>query len=135
MSRILALELGQELVAYPYQTLEELHVVNDQVGNVEVVVIWTPDTASALDEATISKGRDVGSAAAYDRRLNGQVLTFTWNGSEIVDEQTQSVWNGLGVAVEGELKGESLRPLPAVDHFWFSWVAFKPETSIFTPEG
>jgi hypothetical protein len=34
-------------------------------------------------------------------------------------------------AVAGPLRGAELRALPAVDHFWFSWAAFFPETEIY----
>jgi len=47
MERVLALELNNETVAYPYSTLSEVGVIHDQVGGEEVVVFWTEGTASA----------------------------------------------------------------------------------------
>jgi len=35
--------------------------------------------------------------------------------------------------VDGALKGSQLSALPAINHFWFSWAAFKPETQIYQP--
>jgi hypothetical protein len=34
--------------------------------------------------------------------------------------------------VGGELAGAELEPVVAVNHFWFSWAAFKPETRVFS---
>jgi hypothetical protein len=45
--------------------------------------------------------------------------------------QTGSEWNVLGEAVAGELASERLEPVNSVDHFWFSWAAFRPETRVY----
>jgi hypothetical protein len=75
----------------------------------------------------------VGAANAYARTLDGQRLTFVRDGERIVDRETGSEWNVLGQAVGGKLAGKQLAPLVAVNHFWFSWAAFKPDTRIYQP--
>jgi hypothetical protein len=133
MARVLTVDTGQQAVAYPYTVLQEVHVVNDTVADQEVVVIWEPGTASALDAGTVAGGQDVGTAAAYSRELEGRSLTFIFDGTGIIDEQTSSEWNVLGQAVSGELEGSQLEELVSVNHFWFSWAAFKPETRVYQP--
>ncbi|MBM3122999.1 MAG: DUF3179 domain-containing protein, partial [Chloroflexi bacterium] len=49
------------------------------------------------------------------------------------DLETGSEWTILGHASSGPLAGEKLVPVVAVNHFWFSWAAFSPETRIFMP--
>jgi len=34
--------------------------------------------------------------------------------------------------VRGPLAGKQLTPVVAVNHFWFSWAAFRPETRVFS---
>jgi hypothetical protein len=131
MARVLTVDQGGEAVAYPYDVLQAQHVVNDTVGDMPVAVLWEPGTASALDTGTVAGGRDVGAANAYQRTLNGQTLTFAFENGQIVDQQTGSVWNARGQAIEGELAGQQLEPVVAINHFWFSWAAFKPETRIY----
>ena len=133
VARVLALEFDGESVAYPYDLLSDLVVINDRVGEQEVAIFWAPGTASALDRAVIAEGQDVGSAVAYDRNLNGQVLSFSSDGEKILDNETGSTWNILGRAVDGPLSGEQLTEVVSVNHFWFSWAAFKPETRIYQP--
>ena len=87
----------------------------------------------ALDEVQIATSSDVGAANVYARELDGQTLTFVYDGAKIVDEQTGSEWNVLGQAVSGDLAGKQLRPIVSVNHFWFSWAAFMPETRIYQP--
>ena len=133
MTRVLTVERSGEAVAYPYELLREQKVINDTVGSEAIVVFWAEGTASALDTRDIPEGRDVGAAVAYLRWLDGQTLTFKSTDNKILDEQTGSEWNIFGQAVMGELKGKRLAPIISINHFWFSWAAFKPRTTIYQP--
>jgi hypothetical protein len=95
-------------------------------------VLHKPGTASALDSRAISEGRDVGSVAVFDRRVDGRTLTFVANGNgTYTDQETGSTWNILGEAITGELKGKRLIQQLAFDHFWFAWAAFHPQTLLY----
>ncbi|MEJ2559449.1 MAG: DUF3179 domain-containing (seleno)protein [Anaerolineae bacterium] len=133
MARVLTVDLSGEAVAYPYDVLQEVGVVNDSVGGTPLVVLWAPGTASALDAGTVALGRDVGAANAFSREIDGQTMTFRFDGNRITDEETGSEWNVLGQAVSGPLAGSQLAPVVSINHFWFSWAAFKPETRIYQP--
>jgi len=133
MARVLAVDLGGEAVAYPYEALRSLKVVNDTVGGEPIVVFWAAGVASPLDDPLTAEGRDVGTAVAYSRRVGERVLTFEPAGDRFRDRETGSLWEHTGTAVDGPMKGERLRPVVAVNHFWFSWVAFRPQTRIYSP--
>jgi thiol-disulfide isomerase/thioredoxin len=134
MARVLTVELNDAAVAYPFTELEKAHVVNDAVGDTPIVVFWQAGTASALDSSDIALGRDVGTADTYSRELDGQILSFRFDGERFVDEQTGSEWTLLGAAVAGPLAGKQLTPVVNVNHFWFSWAAFRPQTRIYAAE-
>jgi hypothetical protein len=136
VERILGLQMGDEVLAFPYFRLQEkasggLTVVNDAVGSQPVVVLWKAGTTSALDREDIASSRDVGAAVAYSRRLGGRVLSFISRDETIVDRETRTTWNLLGRATGGRLEGRSLEPVAATDSFWFDWAAFHPETNIW----
>lgn len=133
MARVLTVDLNNEAVAYPYEILREINAINDSVGGEDVVVFWTEGTASALDTRNIPEGHEVGSAVAYSRSLDGRILEFTFADGKILDTQTGSEWNIFGIAIAGELKGRRLEPVVSINHFWFSWAAFRPETRVFQP--
>jgi hypothetical protein len=133
VARVLTVDMDEEAVAYPYRVLQEQHVVNDTVAGQEIVVVWQAGTASALDAGTVATGRDVGTANAFARQHAGELLTFSYDGEQIIDEQTGSTWNVRGEATSGPLAGERLEPVVAINHLWFSWAAFKPETRIYQP--
>jgi hypothetical protein len=130
MARVVTVELNGEAVAYPYEVLQEAHVVNDVIGDAPVAVLWSPGTASALDAGSVASGRDVGAGVVFSRELDGQTLDFFHDG-KIIDEQTGSEWNVLGQATAGPLAGKQLTPIVGVNHFWFSWAAFRPNTRIY----
>ena len=76
----------------------------------------------------------IGSTGVYNPNLDGQKLVFKVESGRIVDEQTGSVWNMLGKAVEGELTGKQLEPIVHANHFWFAWSAFFPASELRTAE-
>lgn len=133
MARVLTVDRGGEAVAYPYDVLQSVGVINDVVDGEAIVVFWQPGAASAVDAVRIAEGRDVGAAVAYSRRLDSRTLSFVYKEGRILDEDTGSQWDVLGKAVAGELAGRQLEPIVAINHFWFSWAAFKPETRIYQP--
>jgi hypothetical protein len=133
MARVLAIELNGDVVAFPYDALAQQRVVNTVIGGEAVVVFWEPGTASALDASEIALGRDVGSANAFERQADGRTLSFKHDGSGFLDRETGTRWSLLGEAIEGELAGVRLTPLVSINHFWFSWVAFRPETRVYQP--
>ncbi len=133
MARVLTIELGNEAVAFPYSTLEEIGLVNSSVDSQAVLVLWQPGVVSPLQTSFTGAGRDVGAAAAYSRELDGLILNFYMENGNIYDEQTGSRWDLFGRAVAGDLAGAELHPIVAINHFWFSWAAFRPDTIIYQP--
>jgi len=134
MVRVLAVERNGDAIAFPYEVLQRVRVVNASVGGQPIVVLWQAETASALDAGTVAGGRDVGSAVAYARELNGITLTFVVDQNRIVDQETGSEWSMFGRAISGRLAGESLNRVVAINHFWFSWAVFKPNTRVYQSE-
>jgi len=131
MARVVTIELNDEVVAYPYETLEQVKVINDTVAGLPIVVFWTPGTASALDTGDIAEGNDVGAATTYSRELGGQVLEFVWDGKVFIDAQTGRSWNSLGQSTSDPESSSQLTSVVSINHFWFSWVAFRPDTSVY----
>lgn len=129
--RVLGLDLGDLSIAYPYAVLSELGVINDVQAGRELAVFWKSGTASALYKKVIAESKDVGSAAAFSRVLNGQVLTFVPAGAAFKDRETGSTWNLFGAATAGPLAGQRLTPLKGHEVLWFAWAAFRPQTRLF----
>ena len=61
--RVVYVEVGREAFALPFSSLAEKRSIRLETDEGELVVRWKPGVASALDEATIAEGRDVGAAS------------------------------------------------------------------------
>jgi len=116
---------------FPFLTLEKERTVNYTVNNKELVVFFKSGTLSALDKGSIKNSRDVGATGVFERAVDGQNLTFRLEGENFVDDQTGSIWNIFGQAVEGPLSGQKLNPVVHTNIFWFAIAAFRPDAMIY----
>jgi len=101
----IVVEVADNARFYPLRILNLHEVVNDEIGGTFVAVTYCPLCNSAV---------------AFDRRVNGEVLTFGTSGllrnSDLVmwDRNTESLWQQItGEAVVGELAGTTLEILPS----------------------
>ena len=104
---------------YPIGELRKVWVVNDTFEDDAIVVL-------------ISNGG--AATAVYSRSAGGRVLSFDRAASpfQMTDRETGSVWDmATGVAVSGDLEGESLERLPSFVSFWFAWTDYHPGTEVY----
>jgi hypothetical protein len=132
MERVVAVEVGDGW-AVSFGTLSDVRAANATADGIPLTVFWREGAASALDRADISRGRDVGETAVFDRRVAGRVLTFRATAAGFQDRETGSRWDMAGRAVAGPLQGQRLTAIPHGNHFWFAWVVFRPGTELWTP--
>jgi len=132
LSRVVGITVDGTQKAYPFSLLNETPAVNDEVEGVPVAVLWGGDTADALDAETVAEGEAIGSGVAFDRRVDGQTLTFSSiDGDRFTDAETGTIWTLLGKAVEGPLAGEQLDTLQHRNEFWFAWASFFPGSPVY----
>jgi hypothetical protein len=132
--KLIAVGKGDSYVAYPYSAASRVHVIEDEIAGEPVVVFYDDDAVSALDNQRIAMSRRSGSTGVFDRRIGDLTLNFSYHNGMFYDQQTQSIWDITGQAVDGEMKGKKLRPIAHGDYFSFAWITFRPETSIFRIE-
>lgn len=110
--------IGEWARAYPYTTLEDAVIVEDDLGEIPLVIHTNPETRSI----------HIFIAQLPD----GSLLTFEGNAERMIDDQTGSIWDpARGLAVEGELTGQALREIPYVTSFDWAWRDFYPHTDFF----
>jgi hypothetical protein len=125
MDRVLRVVVDDTSLPVAFPDLRDEPVFQREVSGAPIVVLWSPGTASALDTGVMSNGRDIGSANAYDPRVDGRLLHFESTADGFTDRETGSRWDVSGRAVEGELAGVQLEPLVAIQQFWFTYSAFE----------
>ena len=128
--RVIAVFTPRETVVVPFSRLAREPVVELEVGGVPVVVFYKRGVTSPLDASSIADSRDVGTAVAFDRRVDGRTLSFDRRGNAFVDSSTGSRWDIAGRAVEGELAGARLALVRHDQQFWFALAAFLPDARI-----
>ncbi|MDQ3163045.1 MAG: DUF3179 domain-containing protein [Actinomycetota bacterium] len=128
--RVAAAFVGDEVAVVPFPRLARERVVNAEVGGRPLVFLFKPGVRSALDAGAINDSKDVGTAAAFERTLDGRELELRAEGDGFVDRDSGSRFDITGRAVSGPLEG---RRLPQVRHdqqFWFALAAFVPDARI-----
>ena len=126
---VIGLQLDQLARAYPFRTLNDDPVVNDRLGETDLVVVFD---------------REVGSGQIFERTVQGRVLTFeaVADATDVAgrvlpqmrDAETGTLWSGVtGEAIDGSLAGERLRALPSFAVFWFAWADFHVGADIYDP--
>ncbi len=113
---------GEVPRAYPIRYLTWHEIVNDTVGGVPIAVTFCPLCNSGI---------------TFDRRVNGQVLTFGVSGklrnSDMVmyDRETQSWWQqAIGTGIVGDMTGVELTALPTWMESWAEFKARNPDGAV-----
>ncbi|MFQ5755471.1 MAG: DUF3179 domain-containing protein [Acidiferrobacterales bacterium] len=131
MERVISISVNGKHKLYPFSIFANDPIINDKVNGLPVVVFSRQGTLSVLDQETIARSRAVPSATAYERELNGRVLTFELRDGKILDRETQSQWGLFGNAIDGQLIGQRLKPTESGVHFAFAWLAFNVDSEIY----
>jgi hypothetical protein len=133
VERVESITVGADTIVVPFSALQRRPVLSATVGGVPVIVLFDPHVLSPLDELRIANSRQVGTAAAFDRRLAGRTLDFTPAGpGQMTDRQTGSTWDVTGRAIAGPLRGAQLRRRHNLNAFWFAVAAFLPHARLAT---
>lgn len=116
---VMGIRIGEQARAYPLALFTHTPIITDQVAGKDLVVY-----RDAASEAS----------AVYERQVDGQLLAFKpgpmWTLLE--DTTTGSTWDIVtGTAVAGPLTGTRLHRVPHHNSYWFAWVDFYPQTTLF----
>ena len=119
-TQALVLRVGGQWRAYPLDE-ESATVANDIVGGLPVAVFSRGLTASAY------------FAEADGHRLTFSPVSNVSDQQQYRDEETGSVWDMAGRAVDGQLVGTILSAIPARRGFWFSVSGVNPAIELYQP--
>jgi len=130
LERIVTVTSDDKGKAYPVGLLRHQGSVADRVGKKRFVIFFQQGMVTPLDQSHIAASRDVGAAAVFSPEVEGKHLNFRRKDGRVVDKETGSVWNLLGLAVEGPLTGKRLTPVEHRVYFAFAGMAFSPHIRI-----
>lgn len=114
LSLVLGVDTGTGRAAYPLDELDAAGgIVNDTVGDIDVVVVHRPGT---------------WIATAFERMHDGTKLDLTWDGPHLVDNDTGGRWSELGMPVDG---GEPLAYVRSGIEKWHAWSGIFPDARLY----
>jgi hypothetical protein len=98
--------------AYPLDSILHAQLIEDSIAGSPILILVGPDSASVR---------------AYDP----STLTFSKDGADVRDAESNSVWSFQGCAIEGPRTGQCLRPIESHKDFWFDWMNHNPGTAVY----
>lgn len=115
---VLGISLAGRAKAYPFDALAKEIVVNDQSGNLNVVVTFDQHSTEAR---------------MFEAMANDRVLTFRPHApGTMQDQETESIWSSRrGESISGPLQGTQLRPISAIVSYRRVWREFFPESDFY----
>jgi Protein of unknown function (DUF3179) len=122
---VIGLEDNGNHKAYLISDIENKKVVNDAIGNKQIALVSLEPFMVRVFDRSIAQLESSGS------QVTTLQLEYESSSNLLVDKGTETKWNFDGEAVEGSMKGKSLARLPLDEGFWFSWVAFHPDTEVY----
>ena len=117
-SQVLGILSGSKARAYPIDVVAERGIINDALGETQLVIFCEADFMQA-----------------FDRNIDGDtILTFrkSDDGNSIVDVESDSEWSVTGKCESGHYAGSQLSPIAHYNKiFWYVWSDYFPGGEVF----
>ena len=113
----IAVEVGDEAMAFPVRTLREVGVANVTVGGIPIAVVAEPASG--------------GWWAVFSRRLDDRVVTLDLDGDTLVELEGDGRWDAVRGLPVGD--GERLDPLGALTIFPADFPVHFPGGQVWSP--
>lgn len=122
--RIIGIQVNGEARAYPIKILNWHEIVNDTIQGKPISVTFCPLC---------------GTGIVYEAALGGKTLQFGVSGllynSDVLlyDRQTETLWSQiLSKAINGPMKGQTLRMVSSSQTSWGKWLKLHPNTKVLS---
>ena len=118
---VLGVEFSDSQRAYPLPIDQDRACFLDEVDGEAIAVFWYGNTKTA---------------AAFNRELNGRVLTFyadeiSPESAPFKDKETGTRWSIAGRGIDGPLRGQELTWAKSIQCRWYAWASEYPQTTVF----
>lgn len=109
---MLGVAIADHTKAYPLDSILHEQLIEDSIAGSPILILVGPDGASV-------------------RTYDPSKLTFSKDGAEVHDTESNSVWSFQGCAIKGPKTGQCLRPIESHKDYWFDWMNHNPQTEVF----
>jgi len=120
--RVLGLVIKNEARAYPLAILNWHEIVNDEFTGLAVIISFCPLCGTGMAFEPEPPVKEFGVSGLL---YNSDVLLY--------DRETGSLWSQImAKAINGPLKGKSLKQLPLTHTSWQDWKTQYPDSSVLS---
>jgi hypothetical protein len=124
---VLGVSHGDTVRAYRLSELRRKQLTIETVGDESWSILWNEPTQTATAYLSVAQPPDKQPG---DSRRVTLDLDSENRAAPFVDRATNSHWDITGRAVDGELKGWTLKWLDGTQVKWFAWAAEYPQTLV-----
>ena len=123
--------------AFPYDLVIREKLVVDHVGSERLLLVVGPDSESVRafrDSIPGVPGAPDFYRKTDDEQINPNRTSRTKAGGAaplLMDESGGSEWNFQGCAVSGPSKGVCLESFVMIKDYWFDWLHYHPDTTVY----
>ncbi|MHA1977174.1 MAG: DUF3179 domain-containing protein [Candidatus Hodarchaeales archaeon] len=128
----LVLEIENQVRLYPFEELEKQPVLNDILSNQSIFLIFDAANELVLTYNSSNPNPSENNSILHFTQVETNLPESKTFGFPVFQDQTGTIWNFLGKAIDGPYDGSSLQQLPSYNAFWFAATALYPELEIFT---
>lgn len=114
-SWVIGVLMGKTAKAYDWNQLVKDPIIYDTVEKSNIVVVLENDKKSFH---------------AFKSESPFGPLKLVLKNNQLIDSQSDAVWNMDGKCIAGKYEGSSLPKIEAYQEFWHSWKTFQPNTLV-----
>ena len=109
---------GGQAKSWSFDLLAKKPVINDVLDERPLLIAFDSESSTAF---------------VYNRQAADQTLEFLAREGQLIDRQTESIWDpATGHCEQGDLEGQALELIPAIVSFRHTWLIFHPDTQTNT---
>ena len=114
-SWVIGILMGKTAKAYDWNQLVKDQIIYDTLEKSNIVVVLENDKKSFH---------------AFKSESPFGPLKLVLKNNQLIDSQSDAVWNMDGKCIAGKYEGSSLPKIEAYQEFWHSWKTFQPNTLV-----
>ncbi|MFY7826687.1 MAG: DUF3179 domain-containing (seleno)protein [Flectobacillus sp.] len=114
-SWVIGILMGKTAKAYDWNQLVKDQIIYDTLEQSNIVVVLENDKKSFH---------------AFKSESPFGPLKLVLKNNQLIDSQSDAVWNMDGKCIAGKYEGSSLPKIEAYQEFWHSWKTFQPNTLV-----
>ncbi|MHA1542873.1 MAG: DUF3179 domain-containing protein [Candidatus Hodarchaeales archaeon] len=128
----IVLEIDNRTRLFPFEELAKKPILNDFVANQSILVLFDEVNELAIVYNSTNPNSHNDSEVLLSQQATTNLPQSLTLGFPVFQDQTDTVWNYLGIAIEGPFAGSKLEQLPSYNAFWFAATALYPHAEIFS---